>query len=150
MKIISKVDVISWRLLNLKYKNLSISILQTLQHSFQQPATNLGFMDPDFFFPCSVFVAAKEQFSHFTKPVPLEVWEGTCALRNTKNALQTAMQCLSLGLWTILIFLQDFCKSFIPLERITQSELKRGNMILTWRLVKLHCGYKCCGIPLYL
>lgn len=94
MKIISKVDIISWRFLNLKYKNLSIDILQTLQPSFQQPAMNSVFMDLDFFFPCSVFVAAKEQFSHFTKPVPLEVWQGTRALRNTKDALQLVIQCL--------------------------------------------------------
>lgn len=60
------------------------------------------------------------------------------------------IQWLSLGLWTILFFLQNFRKSFIPPERITQSELKGGNLILTWMLVKLHCGYKFCGIPLYL
>lgn len=63
-----------------------MNILQTLQPSFQQPAMNSVFMDLVFFFPCSAFVAAKEQLHRFAKLVPLK--KGTCALRNTKDALQ--------------------------------------------------------------
>lgn len=50
---------------------------------------------------------------------------------------QLVMPCLSLGLWTILISLHDFCKSFIPLKGSHRLNWKEGTW--SWPEVLLNC-----------